>query len=177
MATEMHLFVIWSKGRFAADRILSDIRERFEIVHVAEMKFPDKAAECYCRFYNTRNFNVRKKVTRCGKGPFLVIIIKVNDTRQIVDRYGKTVNALMYEKKEIYRDWCGGKFRVHSTLHTSEFARDIYLLTGHNAKQWEKGVPSDLRMNLPPFESIPPPPKESLISRIFRHLKQQKRKG
>lgn len=178
MTGELHLFVIWSKGRFAQDRILADIRSRFEVVHVCEIAFPGKAAECYCRFYNTRRFNVRKKVSRCGKGPFLVVIVRVGDSRTVTDQYGKTVNAAMYGCKDIYRQWCGGKFRVHGTLQSSEFERDVRLLTGHSADEWELGVPDEISMDLPPFDSIPPPPKnECWVRRLLRHMGVFRKKG
>ena len=177
MAEETHLFVIWQKGRFAAARILEDIRKSFDIVHICEVHFPGKAVECYCQFYNTRCFNVRKKVSRCGNGPFLVVIVRVKDVRHVVDQYGKRVNALMYRKKSLYRQWCGGKYRVHGTLEQLEYNRDVYLLTGHTAEEWGNGVPSEIHMELPPFDSLPPPPRrESVLFRMLRHLGFAKKK-
>lgn len=177
MDGESHLFVIWSKGRFLEERILADIRGHFEVVHVCEVSFPGKASRCYCRFYNTRRFNVRKKVLRCGKGPFLVVIVKVRDLRTVQDRYGKTVNALMYERKDVYRGWCGGKYRVHGTLKTSEYERDVYRLTGHTAGEWEAGIPDDIHMELPPFESLPAPRRGKPLLSVFEGLQALFRKG
>ena len=171
MSVETHLFVIWDKGRFAEKRILEDMRQRFEVVFSGEMRFPGVAKEDYCRFYNTRRFNVRKKVSRCGAGPFLFVIVKVRDSEHVVDQYGKTVNALMYKTKDMYREWCGGKFRVHGTLQTSEYERDVYRITGHTAAEWEQGTPSELHMELPPYDSLPKPlGGENLIARLLRHL-------
>ena len=171
MSVETHLFVIWDKGRFAEKRILEDMRQRFEVVFSGEMRFPGVAREDYCRVYNTRRFNVRKKVSRCGAGPFLFAIVKVHDSEHVVDQYGKTVNALMYRTKDMYREWCGGKFRVHGTLLASEYERDVYRITGHTAAEWERGIPSELHMELPPYDSLPKPLSgESLFARLLRHL-------
>ena len=179
MEAESHLFIIWEKGRRAEARILEDMKRRFEVVFAGEMRFPGKAKDDYCRFYNTRRFNVRKKVSRCGAGPFLVVIVKVRDMKRVVDQYGKTVNEQMYKAKDMYRSWCGGKFRVHGTLQPSEYERDVYRLTGHTAKEWEAGVPDDLHMELPPLESLPPPTGRGLFERLLKHLglRKEERKG
>ena len=155
---ETHLFVIWDKGRRVAEqRILSDIRKRFQIVFVGEMSFPCSAQEGYCRFYGSRGSNLVKKAAYCGKGPFLLVVVKVTELHKFVDQEGKVVNALMFSRKKTYRRWSGGFFRVHGTLQPEEFERDIYKLTGHHAAEWRKGVPTGLHMELPPLESLPAP--------------------
>ena len=155
---ETHLFVIWDKGRRVAEqRILSDIRRRFQVVFAGEMSFPCPAQEGYCRFYGSRGLNLVKKASYCGKGAFLVVVVKVKELHKFVDQDGKVVNALMFSCKKTYRRWSGGFFRVHGTLTPAEFERDICKLTGHGAAEWEKGVPAGLHMELPPLESLPVP--------------------
>ena len=153
---ETHLFVIWDKGRRVAERrILDDIRKRFPIVYEGEMSFPCPAEEGYCRFYGARDSNLVKKASYCGKGSFIIVVVRVSEQQKFVDQDGKLVNALMFSCKKTYRRWSGGFFRVHGTLQPAEFERDIFKLTGHGAAEWEKGVPTGLHMELPPLESLP----------------------
>ena len=155
---ETHLFVIWDKGRRVAERrILDDIRKRFQVVYEGEMSFPCPAEEGYCRFYGARDPNLVKKAPYCGKGPFIIVVVRVAEQQKFVDQDGKLVNALMFSCKKTYRRWSGGYYRVHGTLSPSEFERDIIKLTGHDAVEWEKGVPTGLHMELPPLDSLPTP--------------------
>ena len=170
MPPETHVFVIWDKGRRWEARILADIRTNFEVFFVGEVAFPCDAKEGYCRFYGTRRFNVRKKVSRCGKGPFLVIIVRDDNPRHVIDEQGKIVNEKVYRRKHEYRIWVNGNHRVHSSLTVDEYARDIYRLTGHTAEEWSRGTPAELHMELPPFDSIPPPAKRPIIQRLLKHL-------
>ena len=55
----------------------------------------------------------------------------------------------MYDLKTRYREWAGRKHRVHGTTDCDEFARDVFLLTGHTADEWERGVPDGIRVNIP----------------------------
>ena len=170
MSPETHVFVIWDKGRHCEKRILDDIKANFEVFYVGEVAFPCKARDAYCRFYGSRRFNVRKKVRRCGKGPFLVILVRDPSPTHVIDPAGKTVNEKVFLRKKEYRQWAGESYRIHSSLTTAEYLRDIYRLTGHTAEEWEKGTPSDLHMELPPLESLPPPEKRPIIARILKHL-------
>ena len=154
--SELHLFVIWDKGRRVAEaRVLGDIRRRFDVVCEKEVEFPCKASEGYCRFYGSRGPDLEEKARFCGEGPCLVVIARVRDTKTFVDTDGRSVNAAMFSSKKAYRRWCGGLFRVHGTLRRDEFERDVMLLTGHSAAEWERGTPEDIHMNLPPLDSIP----------------------
>ena len=153
---EIHLFVIWDNGRRVAERrVLADIRRRFQVVFAGEVSFPCAAREGYCRFYGARSRVLVEKAKACGDGPFLVVVVRVSELQRVVDQDGKLVNALMFSCKKTYRRWCGGFFRVHGTLQPSEFERDIYKLTGHSASEWERGVPSEVHMELPDLESLP----------------------
>ena len=170
MSPETHVFVIWNKGRRCEGRILDDIRANFEVIYVGEIAFPCKARDAYCRFYGTRRFNVRKKVWKCGRGPFLVVMVKDPSPSHVVDPLGKIVNEKVFLCKGAYRQWAGGTYRIHSSLTTEEYLRDIYRLTGHTAEEWEMGIPSDIHMELPLLESLPPPERRPVIARILKHL-------
>lgn len=171
MNPETHLFIIWEKGRFAQNRILDDIREHFRVIYSGEMRFPGDAKRDYCRFYNTRRFNVRKKVRRCGSGPFMIVIVEDLAPIHVIDEFGKEVNALMYERKALYRSWAGRKFRVHGTLQSSEYERDVFRVTGHSADEWRKGVPAEMHMELPPFDELPEElPGVGIFVRLKKHL-------
>jgi serine/threonine protein kinase len=52
--------------------------------------------------------------------------------------------------KSRYRNWAGRHHRVHGTTSRAEFARDVLMLTGHAADEWEAGVPEgEWRKRLP----------------------------
>ena len=158
MNPELHLFVLWEKARRAEARILEDIGRQadLEVVGKWELAFSGPAAEAYPAFYGWKN-QIRKlaalKVRRSGGGKFLLIVVRnANPHYGTRWAFGKTyylANELMYDLKTRYREWAGRKHRVHGTTDRGEFAHDIFLLTGHTADEWERGVPDGIRLNIP----------------------------
>ena len=64
-------------------------------------------------------------------------------------RYEKA-NLKMLRLKTRCREMAGRHHRVHGTVTSDEFARDVEMLTGHTAAEWNEGVPQgDLAMRLP----------------------------
>ena len=153
-AGELHLFIFWEKARRVEARILEDIGREVEIVWTGEMSFAGDPAEAYVAFYGRRRpVDGPLKVRKCGGGKFRVVVV-----RDANPHYGQRwarddkyyqANELMYDLKTRYREWAGRKHRVHGTTDCGEFARDIFLLTGHTAAEWERGVPDDIRLNIP----------------------------
>ena len=156
MKPELHLFVLWEKARRAEARILEDLAQQkdIEVVGKWELSFSGPAWESYHAFYGWKNpKNGNTKVRKCGGGPFLLVVVRNLNPKYdmrwaYADKYS-LANELMYDLKVRYRAWAGHKHRVHGTKDCEEFAHDIFLLTGHAADEWERGVPADIRMNIP----------------------------
>lgn len=155
-ASELHLFVLWEKARHVEARILEDLGRQpdIEIVGKWELSFSGPAAEAFPALYGTKKpLDGRLKARKCGDGVFLLIVVR-NLNPSYGSRWARDdkyylANELMYDLKTRYREWAGRKHRVHGTTDCDEFARDIFLLTGHTAEEWARGVPDDIRLNIP----------------------------
>ena len=145
-AGELHLLVLWPKARRAERRILKDVARRVEIVWKGELAFPGDPALAYRRFYGPALPDERRKVATCGKGPFLVVVVRDPSPRYGISsdsgRKPANCNLTLLDMKLRYRKWTGRGHRVHGTLSPAEFARDIAILTGCTAAEWERGVPA-----------------------------------
>ena len=154
--SELHLFVLWQKARRVEARILEDLGQQkdIEILGKWELAFSGPAAEAYPAFYGGKKpMDGPLKVRKCGGGPFLLIVVRnLNPTygsRWARDEKYYIANELMYDLKVRYREWAGRKHRVHGTTDAAEFARDIFILSGHTAEEWARGIPDDIRLNIP----------------------------
>ncbi|MBR6734785.1 MAG: phosphotransferase [Kiritimatiellae bacterium] len=151
---ELHLLVLWASARFAEKKILAAVSGEVEIVCTREIRFPCEAEEGYRRFYGPSLPNSRHKVVKCGRGPFLLVVVRDHSPE-----FGPCVIGLMrYEKANLKmlrlkmrcREMAGRHHRVHGTVTCDEFARDVEMLTGHTAAEWNEGVPrGELAMRLP----------------------------
>ena len=146
MAAELELFVLWEKARFAEERILADMRRETNVRYVVELKFEGDPALCYRRFYGPSLPDAKRKVRNCGTGAFLLVIVEDDHPNyRTIDAGGHQpvhCNARIQALKAKYRKWASGGHRVHCTVTQREFARDVFMLTGHAAEEWEAGVPS-----------------------------------
>ena len=156
MNSELHLFVLWEKARRVEARVLEDLgrQANIKVIGKWEFAFPGPAAEAYPAFYGRKKpLDGRLKARKCGGGPFLLIVVRnLNPSygsRWARDEKYYIANELMYDLKARYREWAGRKHRIHGTTSVKEFARDIFILTGHTADEWERGVPDDIRLNIP----------------------------
>ena len=153
-APELHLFVLWEKARRAEARILADLAREMPVVWQGEMAFRGDAAAAYEAFYGVRRpVDGALKVRKCGGGRFRVVVVRDDDPRygQRLARAGRyyEANERMYDLKARYREWAGRRHRVHGTTDRGEFARDVWLLTGHTAEEWARGVPDGIALNIP----------------------------
>lgn len=142
---ELQLLVLWPKALRAAGRILADVPNRVELVWTGELRFAGDPALAYRRFYGPSLPSERRKLANCGSGAFLVIVVRDRNPRyELTDDGGRApavCNLNLLEMKNLYRKWTGHGHRVHSTLSRDEFARDVEILTGRTAAEWERGVP------------------------------------
>lgn len=132
---EIHLFVIWENARYLQEKILSDIAEHFTIIKQYEITWTSsRVSSNITRFCGTRlGTNLRFKITDCGIGEFLVVIVRDdNPIYQLKDTFHGTasVNINMFEAKQRYRRWTGGGVKVHATDNPVETSHDMALLLG-----------------------------------------------
>lgn len=143
---ELHLLILWPKARCAESRILADIAQHVEIVWKGELCFSGDPALAYRRFYGPALPDERRKLATCGGGAFLVIVVRDLAPRYAISgdsgRKPTLCNLTLLDMKTRYRKWTGSGHRVHGTLSPAEFARDVAMLTGHVAEDWERGVPA-----------------------------------
>ena len=156
MKPELHLFVLWEKARRVEAKVLEDLghRKDIEVVGKWELSFSGPVEEAFHVFYGWKNpRNGSTKVRKCGRGAFLLVVVRnLNPSYGTRWAFGDKyclANELMYDLKALYREWAGRKHRIHGTTNRSEFTHDIFLLTGHTAEEWERGVPDDIRINIP----------------------------
>jgi len=156
---ELHLFVIWSSALPLADRMLADMARHLEIVWRHEFPIEGRARDFYRRFYAHMRLDGTRKEKSCGKGPYLLVVVRDPAPVYATAPNGFAANRTMLELKARYREWALRGYRVHGTLTREEFARDIKVLTGHTAAEWECGVPDGaVRPCLPPLATLPPVP-------------------
>ena len=122
---ELHLFVIWSSALPLADRMLADMARRLEIVWRHEFPIEGRARDFYRRFYAHMRLDGKRKEKSCGKGPYLLVVVRDPVPEYVNSPSGNTVNRTMLELKARYREWALRGYRVHGTLTREEFARDI----------------------------------------------------
>ena len=140
-----------------ADRMLADMARRLEIVWRREFPIEGRARDFYRRFYAHMRLDGKRKEKSCGKGPYLLVVVRDSNPEYVKAPSGIAVNRTMWDLKSRYREWARRGYRVHGTLTREEFARDIEVLTGHSAAEWALGVPDGaIGPCLPPLASLPP---------------------
>lgn len=133
MQGEMHLFVIWEKGRYKEEKILADIAKNFKILKTQEITWSKD--ECFDKlraFYN-KDLPDKSWNDKVGDGAFLlIIVVDESPLYRIRNTYSGpfVVNVNMFDSKEMYRYWTNGGGKVHATNTKSEFKHDFMFLTG-----------------------------------------------
>lgn len=130
----LYLFIIWNKALFARNKILNDLRKDFEIVTNIYVEWKKECFESNLQsFYGRKISNVKDKIDCIGTGKFNVIVVKDNNPN-VASR--KThdgdiiVNTNVFDRKDLYREWTGRSFRIHSSSNKEEFQHDMVVLFG-----------------------------------------------
>ena len=155
--SKLYLFIIWEKSRNKTDQILDDLREKFVIKDVYQVKWSkENFLNNLRRFYGQSLPDAQKKAEVCGTGPFLVIIIsdphpKFNYSKNTFEE--DFVNPNINESKIKYREWIGEEFTVHSSVSDSETNHNLTLLFGKNTHDFEKNLPEKWTSSIKNLES------------------------
>jgi hypothetical protein len=132
------VFVIWASARKSEHEILEDLRTRFTLADVVELRWAaDEFSRNLTRLYGEALPQGSGKERECGVGHFVVAVAV-----DIHPRYGlrpttrgvRRVNIRAAAAKRRYRRWTGGGFRIHGSLDRHEAERDLQLLLGLGAE-------------------------------------------
>lgn len=139
---ETHLIVLWNKARKAEKELLAEMDSRFGIRRVYEICWTEElVARNFRRFYGMRLPGVDRKVDECGTGPFLAVVVDVENPvydTVITSRGHESAITQVFAFKDEIR---GGRgLPVHATNSPEEFAHDLLLLTGMTAEAFEKSA-------------------------------------
>lgn len=135
---EIHLFVLWENVSIQKQRIISDIKENFNVKKIVSILWSkEKFAENLSRFYGENLPKKSGKEKHCGTGRFTAIIVEdvnpIYDVRKTSKGF-KYVNINIFDKKQEYRVWTGGGHKVHGTDNEYESAFHIAMILGEDYK-------------------------------------------
>lgn len=140
MKEELHLFILWKNALYKKDEIINDMKSKFEIVNMYNLTWSnEKYSENLSRFYGTKLPDGSAKEEHCGRGTFLLVIVK--DKSPVYDYRNTTagkeyVNTNMFDSKAMYREWTGGGHKIHCTNSIKETNHDLTLLLDKNVEDY-----------------------------------------
>lgn len=131
MKSELHIFIIWEKGRYLSDKILADIQSAFSIKQVYNISWPKESfGACLAKFYGKNLPKGVRKEKECGSGDFLVAVVE--DKQPI---HLKGLNLNMCEAKVKYRSWLNGNL-IHASDNAKEGIENLETLLGCKAEDF-----------------------------------------
>lgn len=136
MSPEIHLFILWQRARYKENLILHDMAEHFSILKKYAISWSQELVACnFTRFYGVNLPANSGKEKECGKGEFLLCIVRDEHPRyaeRMTSRGPEIVNTNMFDAKQRYRQWTQGGHKVHATNNEKETNHDLKLLLGKN---------------------------------------------
>ena len=142
MNKELHLLIIWEKGRNKEKEILDYISNNFELVEIYKIKWDKKKfSKNLSAFYGSNLPPKSKKELHCGDGEFITVTFFDKQPRyEYVEtsRGTEKVNINIFEIKNKFRLLTGGGHKIHTTNTTRETNHDLTLLLGLNCYDYEK---------------------------------------
>ena len=140
MKNEIHIVLIWEKGLHKLDQILYDIKNSFDILEVKKVIWNNKFfSSNLTRFYGQNLPDGSFKEKHCGSGPFVSIVLRDNNpvyAKRQTSKGKALVNATVFDKKSMYREWTGGGHKIHTSNNLYESAHDILLLFNKRLKEY-----------------------------------------
>ena len=146
MATETQIFILWERARTQQEKILADMRKRFDVYQMFEITWTSQlVASNFTRFYGQNLPSHSFKELECGTGAFLLCVVK--DTHPIYEirttsHGNECVNINLFDAKTLYREWTGGGHKVHCSTNLRETNHDMTLLLGLNVDDFYKQYPN-----------------------------------
>ena len=145
---EIHLVILWSKALYKKEKILLDIKEKFQILDIYNVSWSKaKFSENLSRFYGENLPKNSGKEKHCGNDTFCCIIIRdmqANyDARETSKGY-KVVNTNLFDAKQLYRGWTGGGHKIHATDNINETKLQLALLFSKSYDDYLKKPVTDI---------------------------------
>ena len=150
LKTEVHIVLIWERGLNKLNHILHDLKNSFDILDVVKINWDERFfSNNLSRFYGQKLPDSSFKEKHCGKGSFVSIIIRHNKPIYEIKKTSKgkrLVNSLLFDKKQLYRNWTGGGHKIHTSNDVEESMRDIFLLLNkkiedyNNSNIWDENI-------------------------------------
>lgn len=126
MEKELHLFIIWEKGRYLSEPILADIASKFKILQTFNICWPKNSFAAFlARFYGKNLPKGCRKERECGDGDFLAVVVE--DNHPIYEQ-GQNLN--MTDAKGLYRRWFQGRNYIHCSDCAEEGVANLEMLLG-----------------------------------------------
>ena len=133
---ELHLFLIWERGRYKEKRILNDIEQNFSLLKIVNVFWEKKDFKTnLSRFYGKKLKKSYKKEKSTGTGAFTVALVL--DKGAARHQKGNK-NAKMVQFKVKYRQWTGGGHLVHASDCAAEANENLLFLFGFTADELKK---------------------------------------
>lgn len=135
--SSFHIFVLWRKARPVRERILADLAREFVVLERIPVRWPWWRTPALLRaFYSDRRWVrwIRKSLT-CGAWSFEAVLVRDDHPDIAVRREGEYCageNKRMRDVKNRYREWSGGRWRVHASATPEETAYQYRFLTGRD---------------------------------------------
>jgi hypothetical protein len=134
---QVGLFVIWGHARAAEDRIVTDLADRFEVLHVYDVHWSRSLLmRNFRRFYSDIDVRGIAHLYKKGAGAFLAITAVDHQPRfeeRMTARGMRLVNSRFLDAKVIYREWTSDLV-VHCGENEWENTRDITMLLGEDPR-------------------------------------------
>ncbi len=147
MDLRLYLFVIWESARSKENFLFEELKKKFIIRDVYEIKWTRKNFENNMRrFYGSKLADASKKTANCGTGPFLLVLISDPHPKFAKRRTSngmELVNINLYDNKKIYRKLTGAGYAIHSSINDKETNEDLTLLIGKNTQDLSKEISKD----------------------------------
>ena len=138
---EIHLALIWEKGRNKENEIKKIIDNQFEIIEQYKVNWEKKTfGKSLSAFYGSNLPNNSKKENHCGNGEFLLITFYDNKPKYgfvETSRGSEKVNLNVFKLKSECRKLTGGGHKIHTTNSVKETNHDLVLLLGLNYQDYE----------------------------------------
>jgi len=139
---ELHLAIIWQKGRHKEKEIIDLISKQFELLEQYKFNWDKNLfSKSLSSFYGTNLPLNSKKEKHCGNGEFLLLTFYDNKPRYDfveTSRGSEKVNLNVFELKSKCRHITEGGHKIHTTNSSSETNHDLTLLFGVNYSAYEK---------------------------------------
>ena len=139
--SEIHIVLVWQKGLNKLNHILHDLKNSFDVLDVVRINWDERFfSNNLSRFYGQNLPDRSFKEKHCGKGPFVGIIVRHNKPIYEIRKTSQgnfLVNALLFDKKQLYRNWTGGGHKVHASNDMKESMRDIFLLFSKKVEDYD----------------------------------------